>query len=96
MSPLIAGLAPNGRMMVVGAGADPIEAQTADLILSTRSITGCLTGSSIENEDNLVLARRRGIRSMNEVMPLAEAPKAYEHMMSGQARFRVVLDARAE
>jgi len=95
MSPLIAGLAPSGRMMVVGAAPDPIEAQTVDLIFGTRSVTGSLTGSSIENEDNLLLACRRGIRSMNEVMPLSEAPKAYERMMSGRARFRVVLDARA-
>jgi len=95
MSPLIAGLAPSGRMMVVGVGPDPIEVDTADLVLSTRSVTGALTGSSIENEDNLMLACRRGIRSMNEVMPLADAPKAYERMMSGQARFRVVLDAQA-
>jgi alcohol dehydrogenase, propanol-preferring len=95
MSPLIGGLAPSGRMMVLGVGTDPIEAQTADLVLSTRSVTGALTGSAIENEDNLLLAGRRGIRSMNEVMPLSEAPKAYERMMSGQARFRVVLDAQA-
>ena len=51
-----------------------------------------LTGSSIENEDNLQLAQRPGIRSMNEVMAFTEAPKAYERMMSGKARFRVVLD----
>ena len=55
-------------------------------------LVGSLTGSSIENEDNLQLAQRRGIRSMNEVMPFTEAPKAYERMMSGKARFRVVLD----
>lgn len=95
MSPLVAGLAPNGRMVVVGAGPEPIETPTADLIFGTRSIVGSLTGSSIENEDNLQLAHRRGIRSMNEVMPLSEAPRAYERMLSGQARFRVVLDTQA-
>ncbi len=92
MSPLIAGLAPRGKLMVVGAAAEPIEVGTADIIFGTRSLVGSLTGSSIENEDNLQLAQRRGIRSMNEVMPFTEAPKAYERMMSGQARFRVVLD----
>jgi alcohol dehydrogenase, propanol-preferring len=81
-------------MMVVGAAPDPIEAQTVDLIFGTRSVTGSLTSSPIENEDNLMLACRRGIRSMNEVMLLSEAPKAYERMMSGHARFHVVLDAR--
>jgi propanol-preferring alcohol dehydrogenase len=32
------------------------------------------------------------IAAMNEVFPFADVPKAYERMMSGQARFRVVLD----
>ena len=92
MSPLIAGLAPRGKLMVVGAAQEPIEVSTVDIIFGTRSLVGSLTGSSIENEDNLQLAQRRGIRSMNEVMPFTEAPKAYERMMSGKARFRVVLD----
>jgi propanol-preferring alcohol dehydrogenase len=92
MSPLVAGLAPRGQLIVVGAAAEPIEVRTADIIFGTRSVVGSLTGSSIENEDSLRLAQRRGIRSMNEVMPFTEAPKAYERMLSGRARFRVVLD----
>lgn len=84
-----------GATAIVGVASDPIEIQTADLVLATRSVVGSLTGSSIENEDNLLLAHRRGIRSMNEIMPLSEAPKAYERMLSGRARFRVVLDTRA-
>ncbi|GLZ30971.1 alcohol dehydrogenase [Lentzea sp. NBRC 105346] len=94
MSPLVKGLAARGRLIVVGAAADPIEVSTSDLIFGSRVVVGSLTGTSIENEDNLRLARERGIRSLNEVLPLSEAPKAYERMMSGQARFRVVLDAR--
>jgi len=92
MSPLIAGLAPRGKLMVVGAAEEPIEVGTSDIIFGTRSLVGSLTGSSIENEDNLQLAQRRGIRSMNEIMEFTDAPKAYERMMSGKARFRVVLD----
>jgi propanol-preferring alcohol dehydrogenase len=95
MSPLVAGLSPNGRMIVVGGGSDPIAVHPSDLIFGTRTIQGSLTGSSIENEDNLEFALRQGVRSMNEVLPMSEAPKAYERMMSGQARFRVVLDMRA-
>ncbi|GIH25036.1 hypothetical protein Aph01nite_33460 [Acrocarpospora phusangensis] len=79
----------------MGGGFDPISVQPADLLFGTRSIVGSLVGSSIENEDNLAFARDQGIRSMNEVMPLAEAPKAYERMKSGRARFRVVLDTTA-
>jgi D-arabinose 1-dehydrogenase-like Zn-dependent alcohol dehydrogenase len=81
-------------MVVVGAAPDPISVQTADLVFGTRSLTGSLTGSSIENEDNLAFSLARGIRALIEVLPLAEAPKAYERMMSGKARFRVVLDMR--
>jgi len=95
MSPLVAGLAPRGRMIVVGAAADPIQVSTADLIFGTRTIAGSLTGSSIENEDNLAFSQARGVHPMNEVVPLSEAPKAYERMMSGEARFRIVLDTAA-
>ncbi|MFQ6391990.1 alcohol dehydrogenase catalytic domain-containing protein [Nocardia sp. KC 131] len=94
MSPLVAGLAPRGRMVVVGAAPDPISIRTSDLIFGTHMVSGSLTGSSIENEDNLILSQARGIHPMIEVMPLAEAPEAYARMMSGKARFRVVLDMR--
>lgn len=92
MSPLVAGLRPRGQLVVVGAAPDPIEVNTADLIFGGRSIIGSLTGSAIENEDNLAFAAATGVSPMIEVMAFEEAPKAYAHMMSGQARFRVVLD----
>jgi propanol-preferring alcohol dehydrogenase len=92
MSPLVTGLAPRGHMVVVGAAPDPITIQTSDLIFGTRTLSGSLTGSSIENEDNLTFSVASGVRPMNEVLSWTDAPKAYEHMMSGQARFRVVLD----
>ncbi|WP_406102378.1 alcohol dehydrogenase catalytic domain-containing protein [Streptomyces sp. NBC_01003] len=92
MSPLVSGLAPRGRMVVVGAAVDPVQVQTTDLIFGTRTLTGSLTGSSIDNEDSLRFAEARDVRPMTEVMPLAQAPKAYERMMSGEARFRIVLN----
>jgi propanol-preferring alcohol dehydrogenase len=95
MTPLIPGLAPRGRLVVLGgAFMDPISVQSPDLIFGGRTIIGSLTGSSIENEDNLLFGHERGIRSMNEVLPLTEAPQAYERMMAGLARFRIVLDTR--
>ena len=50
------------------------------------------TGSAIENEDNLQFSAARGVAPMTELMPFEEAPAAYERMMSGAARFRIVLD----
>lgn len=95
MSPLPAGLAPRGRMVVVGVAFDPISVNTTDLIMGSRTVGGSLTGSSIENEDSLAFSVARGIRPMTEVVPLSEAPKAYERMMQGDARFRIVLDTAA-
>lgn len=95
MSPLVTGLAPQGRLMVVGAAPDPMSVQTMDLIFGTRTIAGSLTGSAIDNEDNLAFSLAQGIRPYTEVRPWADAPKAYDHMMTGHARFRVVLDHAA-
>ncbi|AVH54756.1 MULTISPECIES: alcohol dehydrogenase [Streptomyces] len=95
MSPLIAGLKPRGEMVVVGVADDSIAVQTLDLISGSRRLRGSLTGTSIENEDNLQFSLDRNIRPLTEVMPLSEAPKAYEYMMSGRPRFRVVLDMTA-
>lgn len=92
MSPLVAGLGPRGHLVVVGAAPDPIQVSTSDLIFGGHVVRGIVTGSSIENEDNLRFALDHGLRSHNEVFSLSEAPDAYERMISGRARFRVVLD----
>ncbi|SMD22052.1 alcohol dehydrogenase catalytic domain-containing protein [Kibdelosporangium aridum] len=91
MSPLLGGLRPRGQMMVLGLPLDPVQVDALPLIFGTRSIAGSLTGSSIENEDNLAFSVANGVLPMNEVRPWTDAPAAYEHMMSGKARFRVVL-----
>jgi len=49
-------------------------------------------GSAIENEASLQFSARHGVAPMTEVLPFEDAPGAYARMMSGQARFRVVLD----
>ncbi|MDH6198315.1 propanol-preferring alcohol dehydrogenase [Mycobacterium frederiksbergense] len=92
MSRLVAGLAPHGTLVVVGAAPDPLQVGTADLIFGGRSILGSLTGTPIENEDNLAFCLSREVAPMVEEFDFADAPQAYERMMSGAARFRVVLD----
>jgi propanol-preferring alcohol dehydrogenase len=92
MSPLLAGLRPHGQLVVVGAAMDPIEVSTSDLIFGGRSILGSLTGTPIQNEDSLAFSSANGVAAMIEKLPFEDAPKAYDRMMSGQARFRVVLD----
>jgi alcohol dehydrogenase, propanol-preferring len=92
MSSLVGGLAPRGQLVIVGAAADPMQVNTADLIFGGRSIVGSLTGTPIDNEANLEFSTTHGVAAMNEVLAFPDAPAAYERMMSGQARFRVVLD----
>ena len=95
MAGLVAGLLPRGRLVIVGASPEPVPVQTSELIFGGRSIIGSLTGSAIENEDNLAFSLTHQIAPMIEPLPFTEAPKAYDRMMSGRARFRVVLDFSA-
>ncbi len=94
MSAAAAGLGLNGTLLVVGAPADPIEVSAFLLIGGRRSIEGAYSGTAIDSEDTLAFSLSAGVRSMNEVFPFDQAAKAYERMMSGDARFRVVLDLR--
>jgi D-arabinose 1-dehydrogenase-like Zn-dependent alcohol dehydrogenase len=91
MSELVDGLAPNGRLMVVGATADPIEVTPIQLITGMRTIQGWNTGTPADGEDTLQFAELTGVRPMIETYPLQRAGEAYARMMSGHARFRVVL-----
>jgi D-arabinose 1-dehydrogenase-like Zn-dependent alcohol dehydrogenase len=90
MNAVLGGLGINGRMIIVGA-ADPLEVSPLLLIGGRRSITGWPSGSSIDSQDTLRFSALTGVRSINEVFPLERAAEAYERMMSGKARFRVVL-----
>jgi D-arabinose 1-dehydrogenase-like Zn-dependent alcohol dehydrogenase len=91
MSACIKGLGVDGKLVVLGAAGEPIEISALDLILMRRSIAGWPSGTSIDSEDTMNFSARTGVRSMNETYPLDKAPEAYERMMSGKARFRVVL-----
>jgi D-arabinose 1-dehydrogenase-like Zn-dependent alcohol dehydrogenase len=91
MSAAIGGLAVDGKLVVVGASAEPIEASPLSLIFGRRSIQGWPSGTAIDSEDTLGFSALVNIRPMVETMPLERAPQAYDRMMSGEARFRMVL-----
>jgi D-arabinose 1-dehydrogenase-like Zn-dependent alcohol dehydrogenase len=90
MSATIAGLTANGTLMVLGA-AESLTCSPMQLLMGRRSIKGWYSGTSIDSQDTLRFSALTGVRSMNEVFPLERAAAAYDHMMSGKARFRVVL-----
>jgi D-arabinose 1-dehydrogenase-like Zn-dependent alcohol dehydrogenase len=90
-SELIDGLAPNGRLMVVGVDPDPIQVTPIQLISKSRTIQGYASGMPPDSEDTLRCAELTGVRPMIETFPLERAGEAYARMMSGHAQFRVVL-----
>ena len=92
MTALVPGLADPGLLMVVGASSEPIEVTPLSLIFDGVTVVGSLTGSAAENEDNLRFAVRHGVTAMIEQSSLDDAATAYSRMMSGRARFRMVLN----
>ncbi len=90
MSAVQGGLAVKGTLIVIGA-ADSMQVSPMFLLTGNRSVKGWYAGTSIDSEDTLAFSAQSGVRSMNEVYPLEKAAEAYARMMSGKARFRVVL-----
>ncbi|UEP32873.1 MULTISPECIES: alcohol dehydrogenase [unclassified Burkholderia] len=97
VSGLFAGLAPQGRLVLLGAGKDPLSVSTGHLVGGERSIAGSLTGTPYESEKVLGFSVLSGARPRIEVMPLEQANAAYQRMRSGDVKFRMVLSmARTE
>jgi D-arabinose 1-dehydrogenase-like Zn-dependent alcohol dehydrogenase len=91
MNAVLGGLGVNGKLIVLGAADEPIEAPAGLLIAGRRSILGWPSGASIDSQDTLSFSALTGVRAMTEVFPLERAAEAYDHMISGRARFRAVL-----
>jgi len=91
MSDLIDGLGVGGKLLVVGAAADPITVTPIQLIGARRSVHGWPSGTARDSEDTLNFSALTGIRPMIETFPLEQASAAYDRMISGKARFRAVL-----
>ncbi|HEX8872972.1 MAG TPA: alcohol dehydrogenase [Candidatus Acidoferrum sp.] len=91
MSELVDGLGAGGKLLVVGASAEPIEMTPFQLIPVKRGVQGWASGTAMDSEDTLRFSALSGVRAMIEKYPLARVKEAYERMTSGQAQFRVVL-----
>ena len=91
MSDLVDGLGVGGKLIVVGASPEPISVTPIQLIGQRRSIQGWPSGSARDSEETLNFCALTGIRPMVETFPLEQAAAAYDRMVSGKARFRVVL-----
>jgi D-arabinose 1-dehydrogenase-like Zn-dependent alcohol dehydrogenase len=90
MQAVSAGLGVNGAMMVIGAVGN-LTVDSLALLMKRASVKGWYSGIASDSEDTLLFGQRNGITSMNEIFPLEQAQAAYDRMISGKARFRVVL-----
>jgi D-arabinose 1-dehydrogenase-like Zn-dependent alcohol dehydrogenase len=90
MKAVIGGLVPTGTLMIVGA-VPSLEVPALQLLLKSQQVKGWYSGTSLDSQETLAFSVLSGVRSMNESYPLARVNEAYERMMQGKARFRVVL-----
>lgn len=91
VSKLLGGLAPEGRLLMLGTGKDPLAIALGPLVVGERGIIGSITGSPYENERTLNFSVLTGIRPRIETMPLEKAAEALRRLKSGDAKFRIVL-----
>jgi alcohol dehydrogenase/propanol-preferring alcohol dehydrogenase len=91
MTATLGGLAVHGKLLILGAPHEPLKIPALVLIGGRRSIVGWYSGTAIDSQDTLQFSVLAGVKAMTEVYPLERAAEAYERMMSGKARFRVVL-----
>jgi D-arabinose 1-dehydrogenase-like Zn-dependent alcohol dehydrogenase len=90
MQAISGGLGANGTMMVIGA-VGALTVNSLDLLNKRASVRGWYSGTAADSEDTLLFSQLNAITSMNEIFKLEDAQAAYDRMMSGKARFRVVL-----
>lgn len=95
MSAAIGGLGYSGKFVIVGIPGGPIQADVVGMVLQRQSIHGWPSGTSIDSEDTLRFSEITGVLPMIETFPLERAAEAYARMLSGKARFRVVLETGA-
>ncbi len=88
---IIEGLSVDGKLLIVGIPEEPLAVSVLWLIGGRRIIEGWPCGTSVNSQDTLAFSALSGVRSTNQIFPLEKAAEAYDLMMSGKARFRVVL-----
>ncbi|CAM3630415.1 Alcohol dehydrogenase [Bordetella sputigena] len=91
MSAVIGGLGRNGKLIMVGISQEPVEVPVAQFIAGRHSVQGWPSGTAADSQETLAFSALSGVKPMIEEYPLSRAAEAYDRMMSGKARFRVVL-----
>lgn len=91
ISALVDGLSPYGKLLVPAAAGEPLNISALSLLLGERSVAGCYNGTAKDSEETMEFSALTGVHPMIEKYPLARVAEAYEQMISGRVRFRVVM-----
>jgi D-arabinose 1-dehydrogenase-like Zn-dependent alcohol dehydrogenase len=91
MAAMMGGVKPGGKLLVIGASGEPLEINGIDLLSQRKAVQGWASGTAMDSEDTLRFSSMSGVRAMIERYPLNKVNEGYNQMMSGKARFRVVL-----
>jgi alcohol dehydrogenase len=91
MQAIADGLGVNGTLMVIGA-VGALTVDSLGLLAKRAAVRGWYSGTAADSEDTLLFSQRHAVAPMNEIFPFEQAQAAYDRMMSGKARFRVVLE----
>lgn len=95
MTATVDGLAPRGQLVVIGVTDQPLRVTPLQLITGSQSLNGHPSGTALDVEDTMAFSARSGVRPMIETLPLEEVGEAFARMLSGAARFRMVLTTGA-
>ncbi|MEU0965346.1 alcohol dehydrogenase [Streptomyces sp. NPDC005917] len=85
------GLAPRGELVVIGIDPEPLGISPLQLLTRGRVVRGHPSGTAQDVQDTLEFSVLHGIRPTVETVPLEQANEAYQKMLTGAARFRMVL-----
>jgi len=89
----LAALAPKGHLHVVGAVPVPIPIAAFNLIGGQKAVSGTATGSPSVVRKMIEFCARHNIETVTETYPMSKINDAFEHLESGKARYRIVLEA---
>ncbi|HUR08227.1 MAG TPA: alcohol dehydrogenase catalytic domain-containing protein [Nonomuraea sp.] len=91
MSATVDGLGRRGELIIVGVAMEPLGITPLQLVGGAKRVYGHASGIAVDTQDTMRFAAQSGVRAWTEEVPLEEAGAAFQKMLSGQARFRMVL-----
>ena len=90
---ILSTLKPRGKLRMPGAVTQPLDINLLpDMMFKQLSVGSSPVGAPVVIRQMLDFAARHQISPVNEHFPMSKINDAFEHLRSGKARYRIVLD----